>query len=155
MYLRYFFFSGTSAYEIGSTELEAVPGYPFNFCANVSLDPAKYNNILPILSTASPDWSTVTNSDDLYANAAQTIVVGNILTICMYIAGGLRNIIPKVFWIAFQGNIHFRTNGTIYGGLINVKVPASSASICAELQVQVSKYTGEQSELISQDIWTI
>ena len=129
---------GTSAYEMGTTELEAVTGYPFTFCANVSLDPSKYNSILPILSIASVDWTAAAKGDNIYnANAAQTSVVGYVLTICIYIVGGLKTIIPKVSWIAYQSNIHFRTASTLYGGIIRVNTPVSGATICADFKIKV------------------
>ena len=104
----------------------------------MSLDASKYNDILPILSTASVDWTTVPNADNVYnANAAQTNVVGTILTICVYIAGGLKNILPKVFWMSFQENIHFRTNGTIFGDSITLNTDATNAALCADFSVQV------------------
>ena len=123
---------------MGTTELQAVTGYPCTFCANVSLDPSKYNNILPILSIASVDWTTVAHSDKTYnANAAQTSVLDYILTICIYIVGGLNKIIPRVSWIAFQENIHFRTDDTLYGGVIKLNTPVSGATICSDFELEV------------------
>ena len=124
---------------MGSAELQAVTGYPFTFCADVSLDPSKYNNILPILSIASVDWTNVADGENIYnANAAQTSVVGYVLTICIYIVGGLKRMIPKVSWMAFQANIHFRTDDTLSGGMIRLNTQVSGATICAEFELKVS-----------------
>ena len=120
-------------------ELQSVTGQPFTFCANVSLDPSRYNDILPILSTASVDWTAVAKSDNIYnANAAQTKVIGTILTICIYIAGELKNMIPRASWMSFQENIHFRTNNTITGGSVPLNVAVTGATLCAKFPIQVS-----------------
>ena len=90
------------------------------------------------MSTASVDWTAVTNSDNIYnANAAQTNVVGMILTICVYVAGGIKNVIPRAFWMSFQENIHFRTNGTVTGGSILLNLAASSATLCVNIPIKV------------------
>ena len=132
-------FTGAISYEIGVADLHPVNGHPFTFCANVSLNSSKYNDILPILSTASVDWTAATNGDNVYnANAAQTNVIGTILTICIYIAGGLKNMIPRASWMSFQENIHFRTNNTITGGSIPLNVAVTGATLCAKFLIQVS-----------------
>ena len=84
------------------------------------------------------DWTRVPDAEKEYnANAAQTRVIGTILNICIYVAGGLKNIIPKVFWMSFQANIHFRTNNTIFGGSIILNTDINSAALCADFLVQV------------------
>ena len=133
-------FTGAISYEIGVADLHPVNGHPFTFCANVSLNSSKYNDILPILSTASVDWTAATNGDNVYnANAAQTNVVGSILTICVYIAGGINKILPKANWMSFQENIIFRTNDTITGGSIALNTAVSSASLCADFPLKVCR----------------
>ena len=65
-----------------------VTGMPTTFCATVALDPTKYNNLSPILSSAAVDWSEVTDRTLVYtANSVQTWVNGTELTVCLYVVG--------------------------------------------------------------------
>ena len=125
------------AYETGVTTVTMVTGMPTTFCATVALDPTKYNNLSPILSSAAVDWSEVTDRTLVYtANSVQTWVNGTELTVCLYVVGGAKQL-PRVVWIAYQKNLQYRTSGTMIAGTILVDTSVSG-SVCAFLDLPVS-----------------
>ena len=115
-----------------------MPGYPNTYCADISLDPSKYNDVAPIHAVASVDWSTVAGGPDTYfANAVQTRVNGTTLTACVYIVGGNgRSSLPRAMWFAYQNNAKHRTNGTMNGRNIPFSTKATSATLCGKLPVR-------------------
>ena len=131
---------GDVAYETGTANLTRVQGYPTTFCANISLDPSKYNDIVPIHAVAAVDWSNV-QTQHYQASAAQTRIVGTEMMACVYIAGGMilmGDPIPVLVWFAYQNNAHHRTNGTVKGGSLHFNTNVFSASLCRELDLPVS-----------------
>ena len=134
----YDIYLGNVSYETGITNITSVPGQAGTACAEVSLDPTKYNSISPIQAVATVDWSAVSTITSPYvANAVQTRINGTQLTICAYITGGIRSILPRVMWIAFQENVHFRTSGSVVAGKLLFNTNIVSAALCAKLNVQV------------------
>ena len=138
----YLFFDsvGEVAYETGVANLTSVPGLPGTYCADIDLDPSKYNDVTPIHAVAAVDWTGVNAGPDTYtANAVQTRVNGTVLTLCVYIVGGNggRSSVPKAMWFTFQDNLKYRTNGTIDGGNIPFSTSATSTTVCAKLEVRL------------------
>ena len=117
--------------------MTSVAGYPSTYCADISLDPSKYNDVTPIRAVAAVDWSSINSGPEEYtANAAQTRVNGTILTVCVYIVGGNgKASLPRAMWFASQDNAHYRTNDTIKVGNIPFSTKATSTSLCAKLPV--------------------
>ena len=59
------------------------------------------------------------------------------LTVCAYIVGGIRSILPRALWFAFQENVHYRTSETVIGGSIIFDTNIAHASICGKMNIEV------------------
>lgn len=128
---------GNVAYETGITTVSTMKGMPTTYCASVELDPTKYNDVSPILASAAPDWTDVTDRSLVYtANSIQTWVNGTKLTVCLYVVGGSSQL-PRVVWITYQINLEYRTNGMMVGGTIPFDTTVLG-SVCAKLKLPVS-----------------
>ena len=129
--------SGELAYETGVTDVTMVPGMPTTFCATVTLDPTKYNDLSPILASATADWTEVVDRSLVYtANSVQTWINGTELTICLYVVGRARQL-PRLVWVTYQKNLQYRTSDTMIGGTIPIDTTVSG-SVCAKLDLPVS-----------------
>ena len=132
------------AWQAGSTALEGTEGYSVTGSVNISLTAANFHVHSPVLVMVTLDWAEDSISADGVHSAAvvwSTAVSSarDQFTVRALSPTGFMspttgsNVVPNVTWVAYQVNIHTRTNNKLFGG--SQPVPQfAHGSFCNQLK---------------------
>ena len=135
--------------QIGSEELEPVSGNKLVYCKRISLNSSTLHEFSQVLLIHSVAWNqSMAELDPQNIHSASTSWTSNVTTSgftgCVRLTFHSNMMAadkprPVLNYLAFQENVHFRTDGVMYGGVLPLR-DFTTGSVCTNLSVEVGVY---------------